>query len=71
MRSRVFGCSASQCPAPSAVLQRHLAVHLLEHVEHAARRRVESGVLAERPTLPTMTSPPPRDFFHYARGGTG
>ena len=37
---------------PTQILKRHLAVHLLEHVEHAARRRVEGGVLAERPALP-------------------
>jgi len=57
---------------PAQVLQRHLAVHVLEHVEHAARRRIEGRVLADGQPCSTMNFTTAVRFFSITpAGGTG
>src|SRR2546427_8195492 len=53
----------------TTLFRSHLAVHLLEHVEHAARAGVEARVLPERPTLLDDELHHRREiFFHHTRG---
>jgi len=54
---------------PAQILERHLAVHLLEHVEHAARAGVEGRVLAERPALLDDELHYRREIFFHHSGG--